>query len=119
MPRIELPNDAWAELVDKDSITRKQAKTYRRVLYQMGSDALAAKESAEGMDLGALDDMGDALVRTVVTSWSFGVIDPETFDDLPEAVFKAITAYCKENGYTDILDPDLDVNPDEGSPTSL
>jgi hypothetical protein len=135
--RLPLANDAWAELRPPESIPRKAAKAYRKVFFRV---AAASAEVADGPDynpedpetqramgkallqsgsLDVMEDLADALVLAVVAEWSFGPVDQDHLDEVPEADLAAIQRETGTQEYQDVLNPDF-TNPTQGtdSPTS-
>lgn len=132
MPRLELPRDGWADLREPDEIPRKAARRFRKVLYDVAGTVgeidptLEPDEQARavgsailtqegGMD--AFEDMAEEMVLAVVSAWSYGEVDGETLDDLPDKVVDAIYDECQRRDYMTKLMPDFGSDPDPESPT--
>lgn len=130
--RLELPHDGWAELRAPDEIPRKAARKFRKVLYRVAAPAsdidpsldedqkaLAAGKalmaSADGLD--GIEEMAEAMVLASVAEWSYGPVEADTLDELPDAAVTRIYDYCQSNGYVDSLMPDFGPSPDPDSPT--
>ena len=133
MPRLDLPNEQWADIREPDQIPRKQARQFRKVLYRLTAGAAdvdpsldedqAAKavgralmNSDSGLD--GIEDMADAMVFAVVAEWSYGEVTQETLDNMPDAAVDAIYQHAVTGGYIEKLMPDFGVNPDDDSPTT-
>ena len=131
--KLDLPNGAWALVREPDEVPRKQARAFRRVLYKLSAGAdvdptldqeAAAREAGRALlhsdsGLDGIEDMADALVFCAVAEWSYGPVDAETLDTMPDAAVDAIYQHAVTAGYMDKLMPDFGVNPDEDSPTGL
>lgn len=136
MSRLELPHEQWAELRDADQIPRKLAKQYRNAFFAV---AMSTVDAAGGADVNALDPQGqaqvgmamvgngtfdvmaaatEALVFAVVSDWSFGPVDQDTLDNMPDTVVDAINEAAVAGGYIEKLNPDFGVSPDPESPTT-
>lgn len=131
--KIDLPNGNWANLREAEEIPRKQARTYRRVLLSLGASVidtdvtdLSETEAAAtmgkaflaaGISLSDLEDLPEALVLAVVEEWSYGAVDPDTLDGIPDAAFRVLVDACTEGDYAKKLSPDFSYSTDEDSPT--
>ncbi len=108
MSRVDLPSGGWAELREPKGITNGQRKTVTR-----------AWESSEGGDIQKAMDGVDAIIRLLVTSWSFDTTipadNPAALDDLLAVDYDALFAVAKD-AMTSLF-PNFDVDPDQGSPT--
>lgn len=129
--RLELPNGAWADVREPDEVPRKVARAFRKVLYRLSAGAdvdpaldreaaaraagAALMKSDSGLD--GIEDMADALVFCVVSEWSFGAVDQDTLDAMPDAAVDAIYQHAVSGGYMEKLMPDFGISPDPDSPT--
>jgi hypothetical protein len=133
MPRLDLPYDQWVELREVDGIPRKAAREFRSAFYRAAAPAVdavdpnaseaertaaASKALIHAGAFDGLEDMTEALVIAVVSSWSFGDVDQKTLDDLPDAAVQAIYERADKDGYLAKLMPDFGPSPDEDSPTT-
>ena len=132
--KLLLPHDNWADLREPDEIPRKPARAFRKALTDavvpiaddldpsLGEEAMkveAAKRLMASADaFGLMDDLAEALVLAVVADWSFGPVDMETLDTIPDAAVDIIYAQCQGDGYLEKLMPSFGVSPDEDSPTT-
>lgn len=123
--KIDLPNGGWALVREPDEIPRKAARQFRAVLYRLAgpvgneTDAAAAASallSAPG-GLDGIEDMADALVFAVVAEWSYGPVDSDTLDTMPDSAVDTIYQHAVAGGYMEKLMPDFSPNPDDESPT--
>ena len=135
MPRLELPNDQWAELREPDEIPRKAARKYRGKMYDIVTAATNAGDGIPGDDdpdraaavgrtmmssadgLNGFEDLAEAMVLAVTREWSFGSVCQEVLDELPDGPINAIYDACQKGGYAEALQPDFGATPDEDSPT--
>ena len=130
--RLDLGHDNWAELRDADQIPRKAARRFRKVLYKVAAPAAdvdqtldddakaiaagkALMASADGMD--GIEEMAEAMVLAAVSDWSFGAVEADTLDNMPDAAVQAIYDACQEQGFIEKLMPDFGPSPDPDSPT--
>ncbi len=101
--RIELPNGNWWEI--KTVVTRKMRKAFRAAVFQAMprlpgvdlADAEAVKkavmESPQKLDMDAIDD---AYLLGGTVAYSYGEVNQETIDSLPEAVTDKVLARMRE-----------------------
>lgn len=131
--RLDLPNGQWADIRDADAIPRKAARAFRKVLYRLSAgaadldprldqDAAARKAASELLksdsSLDGIEDMADALVFAVVSEWSFGAVDQDTLDTMPDSAVDAIYQSAMQGGYIDKLMPDFGPTGQDDSPTT-
>lgn len=128
----------WAELRSPESIPRRQARAFRKVLYKMAAPAAEGgvdlepgqeptKEQATAMGkammaseggMDGFEDMAEAMVLAVVSSWSFGEVTSEVLETIPDSAVDKIYAKCSDDGYIDKLMPSFSGSADEDSPTT-
>ncbi len=101
--RIELPNGNWWEI--KAVVTRRMRKAFRTAVFQAMprlpgvdlADAEAVKkavmESPQKLDMDAIDD---AYLLGGTVAYSYGEVNQETIDSLPEAVTDKVLARMRE-----------------------
>ena len=66
-----------------------------------------------------LEDMTEALVFAIVREWSFGPVDQDTLDEVPDDAVEAIHNAAISGEYVTKLNPNFGVTPpDEDSPTT-
>lgn len=86
--RVELPGDNWAELRGLDELRAKDKVAIQR--------AIEFVPSAEGtpvqVNAGMQEDMQMALLKSVITSWSYGdmPVKREQLEELPLAAYNAL-----------------------------
>ena len=134
MPRVDLSDDDWYELLDVNRIPRSRAREFRTGFYRGMADAAGAvggetdpESAAAAMTsdpvkliagLESQDDAKELLVIACVSSWSFGEVNESVLADIPEYAFNAIHDACIAGGYASTLNPDFSVNPEDDSPTT-
>ena len=64
--RIELPHDAWADVVDPDAISRKAARKFRKVLYKVAASTSDVDPNAGDDQIAELGKALGDLVKTQV-----------------------------------------------------
>jgi len=132
--KIDLPNGAWASLRDPEEIPRKLAKGFRRALFDVAgpladtdTSGMTEDEAAgvigkamlqSGDALGTMEGLSEAMILAVVEDWSYGPVDAETMDAMPDAAFSILDKKCGEIGYFEKLTPNFSADPDPDSPTS-
>lgn len=136
MPRIELPDDGWADLYDADELPERLRRPLIKLAGKlMGSPvgaamavvALARKgedvppdltERAQELgeaDTDTLDTFKDSLILSTVREWSYGEVTSEVLLGLPAR--KIYDALFDASPSIDDLMSDFSPSPDEESPT--
>ncbi|WP_214103237.1 hypothetical protein [Acrocarpospora catenulata] len=108
MPRITLPGDQWADLIDPSDLRSGDIKAYRRSMPVGGV-----------MTYGTLDGMRDVLLRRLITNWSVELPiprdnpgddeQPGSLDLLPIPAYRALIDAL--DPYMDVFNPDPDPKP--------
>ena len=78
----------------------------------------AGKALIESGGMSGMEDMAEALIFAIVSEWSYGTVDQDTLDMMPDAAVDAIYTEAQRGGYIDRLMPDFSPTTNEDSPTT-
>lgn len=128
MRRVDLPNGAWADILDPDELTERRRRPIKNLAGASVATIARLENVSTGDDMAAVgitEDEADRLTRlqdativAVVSAWSYDLpVTADSLLDLPGAVYDALAQATASVGAQVAVDVSPTPTPEPGNPT--